>query len=363
MRRPAADFVILEPRRIVLNGHYVSYIVGIARENARRGGTTRLVTHRGIEPAALESLAEARIPVELRYRSPPEALSHGRRLWVADSVQSAINVGAAVYRAGRESVVFSLSADWTYLLGLDAAARCLRPRYPFIVHFVTASHLEEHLAIRKRWQRRLHAARRALQRMHQRGAVRLCAQGEPVASEISRLVGVPVTTMPMMIPWEDAESSPPGNPPRVSFVGEIRTEKGFEQFLEALPLVQGKHQVDALVTPLEGRMSYEEFEQKIQPLRSHPCATLRTEFVSPREYLSQVARALDRKPGPLDNDITRANLGGGGNTLRHDTRYPDPRLGRFDPHSEQRPGGGRLGKLLDTEEPVSQIRRDVRAIF
>ena len=44
--------------------------------------------------------------------------------------------------------------------------------------------------------------------MHQRGAVRLCAQGEPVASEISRLVGVPVATVPMMIPWEDAERSP-----------------------------------------------------------------------------------------------------------------------------------------------------------
>ena len=57
MRRLAADFVILEPNRIVVNGHYLSYIVEIAREAARRGGTTRLVTHRGIEPAALEELA------------------------------------------------------------------------------------------------------------------------------------------------------------------------------------------------------------------------------------------------------------------------------------------------------------------
>jgi glycosyltransferase involved in cell wall biosynthesis len=291
MRRPAADFVVLEPRRIVVNGHYLSYIVEIARESARRGGTTRLVTHRGIEPAALERLSAAGVPVELHYRSLPEWFRRGRRHWVANSVQSALSVGAALCRAGRESIVLSLSADWTYLLGLDAAARCLRPRHPFIVHFVTASELEQRFASRKRWRRRLGATRRALQRMHQRGAVRLCAQGEPIASEISRLVGVPVATTPMMIPWEDAERSPPGNPPRVAFVGEIRAEKGFEQFLEALPLVRGKHQVDALVSRLAQDMSCEEFAQKIQPLRSHPCVTLRTELVSPREYLSQVARA------------------------------------------------------------------------
>ena len=291
MRGPAADFVILEPRRIVANGHYVSYIVEIARETARRGGGTRLVTHRGIEPAALERLAAAGVPVELRYRSPPEPFRLGRRRWLANSLQSTLVVGAALYRAGRESIVLSLSADWTYLLGLDSAARFVRPRYPFIVQFFSASRLEQRFASSKRWRHRLHAARRALQRMHQRGAVRLCAQGEPVASEISRLVGVPVATMPLMIPWKDAERSPPGNPPRVAFVGEIRAEKGFEQFLEALPLVRERHQVDALVTRLAEDMSCEEFAQKIQPLRSHPRVTLRTELVSPREYLSQVARA------------------------------------------------------------------------
>jgi len=291
MRRSAADFVILEPRRIVVNGHYVSYIVEIAREATRRGGTTRLITHRDIEPAALESLAAAGVPVELRYRLPPKRFLRGRRRWVANSVQNALIVGAASYRAGRESIVLSLSAEWTYLLGLDLAARCLRPRHPFIVHFFDASGLEQQFASRKRWRRRLRATRSALQRMHQRGAVRLCAQGEPIASEISRLVGAPVATMPMMIPWEDAEHNPPGNPPRVAFVGEIRAEKGFEQFLEALPLVRGKYQIDALVTRLAQDMSCEEFAQKIQPLRSHPRVTLRTEPVSPREYLSQVARA------------------------------------------------------------------------
>jgi glycosyltransferase involved in cell wall biosynthesis len=290
MRRPAADFLILEPRHIVVNGHYLSYIVEIARENARRGGTTRLVTRRSIEPAALERLAAAGVPVELRYRSLPEWLQHGQRRWVADSVQSALNVGAALYRAGRESIVCSLSGDWRYLQGLDAAARCLRPRHPFIVHFVSASRLEQRFTSRKRWRKRLQATCRTLRRMHQRGSVRLCAQGEPVAAEISRLVGLPVATMPMMIPWQDAERSPPGNPPRVGFVGEIRTEKGFDQFLEALPLVQGKLQVDALVTRLAEGMSCGEFERKIQPLRSHPCVTLRTELANPREYLSQVAR-------------------------------------------------------------------------
>jgi len=291
MRRPAADFVILEPSRICVNGHYLSYIVEIARESARRGGTTRLVTHRGIEPAALEKLDAAGVPVELRYRSPPRRFSRGQRRWVANSAQSALSAGAALYGAGRESIVLSLTSSWSYLLGLDLAARCLRPRHPFIVQFVAASGLEQRFASRQRWRRRLDATRKALQRMHQRGAVRLCAQGEPVASEISRLVGVPVATTPMMIPWEDAERSPPGNPPRVSFAGEIRLEKGFEQFLEALPLVRGKHQVDALVTRLAQDMSCQEFAQKIQPLRSHPRVTLRTEFATPREYLSHVARA------------------------------------------------------------------------
>jgi glycosyltransferase involved in cell wall biosynthesis len=291
MSERAADFVLLEPRRIVANGHYLSYIVEIARETARRGGSTRLVTHREIEPAALEALNAAGVPVELRYRSAPRRLHRGRRRWVVDSVQSALSIGAALPRAGRQSIVFSLSADWTYLRGLAAAARCLRPRYPFIVQFFDASRLEHDFASQKSWRQRLRATRSALQRMHRRGALRLCAQGEPVASEVSRLLGVPVAPLPMMIPWQDAERSPPGDPPRVAFVGEIRVEKGFAQFLEALPLVRGKHQVDALVTRLADNMSREEFEQKIQPLRSHPCVTLRTGLVSPREYLSQVARA------------------------------------------------------------------------
>ena len=74
-------------------------------------------------------------------------------------------------------------------------------------------------------------------------------------------------------------------------MGEIRAEKGFDQFLEALPLVREKHQIDALVTRLAQDMSCEEFAQKIQPLRLHPRVTLRTELASPREYLSHVARA------------------------------------------------------------------------
>jgi glycosyltransferase involved in cell wall biosynthesis len=291
MRRVAAELVILEPHRIAVTGHYLSYILEIARENARRGGSTRLVTRRDIEPAALEKLAAAGVPVELRYRSSTGRFHRRRRRWVADSVRSAVSVGTALYGSGRESIVFSLSANWTQLLGLDLAARCLRPRHPFIVQFFGASGLERRFASARPSGDRLRATRSALQRMHRRGAIRLCAQGEPIAAEISRLVGVPVATIPMMIPWELAEHAPPGSPPRLAFMGEIREEKGFRQFVEALPLVRGKHQVDALVTRLVKDMSQEEFERRIQPLRSHPCATLCTEPVSLPEYLSRVARA------------------------------------------------------------------------
>jgi glycosyltransferase involved in cell wall biosynthesis len=286
-----ADFLILEPRRINLNGHYLSYIVEIGREAARRGGSLGLITHRGVERAALEKLAATQVAVELRYRRLPMFLHQDRRRWISDNVQSALVVGGALRKAGPETIVFALSADWTYLLGLEAATRCFPPRHPLIVQFFDAGRLEKGFASPSRRGRLRRATRGALQRMERRGVLRLCAQGKPVAAELSRLLDLPVAAAPMMVPWRDAERVPPGDPPRVAFVGEIREEKGFAQFVEALFLVKGRHQLDALVTRVARHMSSAAFEEKLRPLRSHPRATLRTQSVSPREYLSLVARA------------------------------------------------------------------------
>ncbi|MCA9565860.1 MAG: glycosyltransferase, partial [Myxococcales bacterium] len=136
------------------------------------------------------------------------------------------------------------------------------------------------------------------------GSLRLLGQSAPVSTVIADDLKRPVAAAPLVIDWESMGPIRPEvtdhEAPTVGFMGQVRREKGFEQFLEAVWELPGVR-IGGAVSPDRGSPPAR-FDELAGRISSLPNSSVRTHALSSEDY-ADVLRSLDIVALPYDPEL------------------------------------------------------------
>lgn len=211
-------------------GHYPGFAAALRRGCAELDIDLRVIVDRRAGPAVVEALGDRAI-VERVFHTQAIQQTRARALtWPLHASDYARVATRVLSRLGPDELVATTSGRIEFAGG--AAAACQITGKPLVMQLF-------------RWARRVGhgrfaAATAAYQTATERAVVRaqhtlrLVAQTEEIAAQLSVELGRPVLPMPMFIDWAAYPEHRPGDEPLVSYLGDVRFDKGFGLFARAL---------------------------------------------------------------------------------------------------------------------------------
>lgn len=229
--------VILEPWARTMVHHFVNFLVDLAPAAEQAGYRIRAVVNREIEAPARRALEAAGCEVAAlfypqRYNRPPP-----RIYWPASSLHFARVLRAEMASLDPADIICNLAAHIQTAVGAIPVVVRRSHHNPLLVQFYwDVAPLDVPPWRMGHLFPKLLAA--SLKRRRVRERLRICAHGGVLSGHIAETLGCPVGSLPHPVNWDKFAIGQAGNEtPIVGFLGDMRQDKGFTQFADAIPLV------------------------------------------------------------------------------------------------------------------------------
>ncbi|NQW64258.1 MAG: hypothetical protein HQ461_15645 [Deltaproteobacteria bacterium] len=247
----ATAITLIDPVLRDTTGHQLGYLLAVGKELRARGVQVDTMLPADTAPAAIEQLAEAGLAPAATLPSM-RAIDTTRAAtlrWLGQSGQT----WRGGLRTDKSRELWFINAEPNLMGGIALTAA--RNEEPVLAHLFRWFDADGPL----RTDRALFAGgvAAACRLLAERGKLALLGQTAPIASHLQEMTGISAVTVgPMVVSWPEAAPEIAARqrtgPPRVGFLGQARSEKGFYLLAEALQLLKEPHQVELHASPAPG---------------------------------------------------------------------------------------------------------------
>lgn len=292
----ATSITLIDPVLRDTTGHQLGYLLAVGKELRARGLQVDTVLPADTAPAAIEQLADAGLmpAATLPSMRAIDTTRAATLRWLGQSGQT-LRGGL---RTDRRSELWFINAEPSLMGGIALTAA--RNAQPVLAHLFRWFDADGPL----RTDRALFAGgvATACRLLAERGKLALVGQTAPIAAHLQEMTGISsVTVGPMVVSWPAAPSADApterSGPPRVGFLGQARSEKGFYLLAEALELLTEPHQIELHASPAPGE-PVERWQTAMDRLQARG-ATLYRGPLSAEDYWALLER-LDVVALPYD---------------------------------------------------------------
>ncbi len=292
--------ILLEPRLKDYIGHFFNHNLALARAAQRMGMPVRAIIHRRADPALVSELARHGVEVTLRFHDDIiESLRARAFMWPL----ATLDYGYALYQemrhSERDDILLTQSGELDYLAGVAMVMSASRRKKSDLYMKMFYWERNEATSATPRLVKFYRLMTEALLRRLHPGGLHLLGETAPIAAYIAERLGRDVLAVPVVIDWESMQRAPETHTIlHVGFLGDMREEKGFRQFAEAIGRVKGLFVLETqAVQPTATPPA--EAEALRAPLRKIPGAILHESPLSWEAYYDLVGK-LDIVVLPYD---------------------------------------------------------------
>lgn len=279
------ELILFEPRLRSSGSHYLNYVLDIANAARKHGLKTKVFSDSAIEPAAKRDIESCRIDVFPVFPSTLISCIRVRAvIWPLMAFAYAWALVKYARRTPGDHIICTVSGTLEYLSGISLVCLAGLFRRDIIVQMYTWETREHTAAMPRliRLYRRL--TEKLVVKAIDSGHLLLRGQGYDVAKHIAEQINREVPSLPYAIDWSKFETNSSKNDPlRIGFLGVMRTEKGFRQFVEAVENYRAAVEVivQAQIPAALGEPGVAELLERLK--RNHRCQVLEGEL-NIREY-------------------------------------------------------------------------------
>ena len=285
------ELFLFEPQLSSHGSHYLNYAVDIGKAAEKSGLSTKVFADRAIEPDALQTLKRSNIEVLPVF--PSSLISRIRIraiIWPAMAFIYAWTLIKYSRNISGSHIVCTVSGTLEYLSGISLAILAGVFRFKILVQMYSWETREHTSATPKLIRLYRNITELLVIKAIDKGNLLLCGQGREVAEHISKRLNRSVPSLPFAIDWSKYKKNGSTNfPLQIGFLGVMRAEKGFRQFVEAVENL--KANVDIIVqAQLPEALGESDAPELIERLkRNHRCQVLEGEL-SIREYRKVISK-------------------------------------------------------------------------
>ena len=285
------EILLFEPQLSSNGSHYLNYAYDIGKAAAKSGLRTKVFADRAIEPAALHTLKRSNIEVLPVF--PSSLISRIRIraiIWPAMALIYAWTLIKYTRNLSGSHIVCTVSGTLEYLSGISLAILAGAFRRKILVQMYSWETREHTSATPKLIRFYRNITERLVKKAINKGNLLLSGQGREVAEHISKRLNRSVPSLPFAIDWSKYKKNGSTNSPlQIGFLGVMRAEKGFRQFVEAVENLKANVDiiVQAQVPEALGESDVPELIERLK--RNHRCQVLEGEL-SIREYRKVISK-------------------------------------------------------------------------
>jgi len=279
------ELLLFEPQLRSNGSHYLNYAVDIGKAAGKSNFRTKVFVDRAIEPDALQTIKRSNIEVFPVF--PSSLISRIRIraiIWPAMAFIYAWTLIKYSRKISGSHIVCTVSGKLEYLSGISLAILAGGFRFKILVQMYSWETREHTSATPKLIRLYRNITEFLVIKAIDKGNLLLSAQGREVAKHISKRLNRCVPSLPFAIDWSNYKKNGLTNfPLQIGFLGVMRTEKGFRQFVEAVENLKADVDiiVQAQVPEALGEPDAPELIERLK--RNHRCQVLEGEL-STREY-------------------------------------------------------------------------------
>jgi len=279
------ELLLFEPQLRSNGSHYLNYAVDIGKAAEKSGLRTKVFVDRAIEPDALQTIKRSNIevlpvfPSSLIFRIRIRAI-----IWPAMAFIYAWTLIKYSRKISGNHIVCTVSGTLECLSGISLAILAGVFRFKILVQMYSWETREDTSATPKLIRLYRNITELLVIKAIDKGNLLLRGQGREVAEHISKRLNRSVPSLPFAIDWSDYNKNELTNSPlQIGFLGAMRAEKGFRQFVEAVENLKADVDiiVQAQVPEALGEPDAPELIERLK--RNHRCQVLEGEL-STREY-------------------------------------------------------------------------------
>ncbi|MFC1577574.1 glycosyltransferase [Thermodesulfobacteriota bacterium] len=283
--------LLFEPQLRSNGSHYLNYAVDIGKAAEKSGIRTMVFTDSAIEHDALQTLKRSNIKVLSVF--PSSMISRIRIRAIIWPVMAFFYAWTIIKYSRNISgchIICTVSGTLEYLSGISLAILVGAFRCKILVQMYSWETREHTSATPNLIRFYRIITERLVKKAIDKGNLLLGGQGREVAEHITKHLNRTVPSLPFAIDWSKYKKNGSTNSPlQIGFLGIMRAEKGFRQFVEAVENLKANVDIiiQAKVPEALGESDVPELIERLK--RNHRCQILKGEL-SIREYRKVISK-------------------------------------------------------------------------
>jgi glycosyltransferase involved in cell wall biosynthesis len=239
------ELFLFEPQLRSNGSHYLNYAVDIGNAAAKKGYKTKVFADCRIETEALQVIKKSNIEVLPIFPSFRIFRIRIRAIiWPAMAFIYAWKLVKYTKDLSGSHIVCTVSGTIEYLSGISLAILAGFFRAKIIMQMYSWENREDTSATPKLIRLYRYITERLAAKAIDKGNLILSGQGKQVAEHVSRRLNRPVHVLPFATDWSRYKKNGSNNCRlRIGFLGVMRAEKGFRQFVEAVEKINANVEI------------------------------------------------------------------------------------------------------------------------
>lgn len=230
------ELILFEPRLRSSGSHYLNYVLDICQAAQKRGLKTKVFADCAIEADARQEIKNSRIDLFPVFLSTLiDRIKVRAIIWpLMALIYSWILVKHTKNITG-DHIICTVSGTLEYLSGISVACLTGQFKRNIVVQMYSWETREHSTATPRLIRLYRRVTEKVVTKAIDMGYLSLRGQGSDVANHIANRLNRSVLSLPFAIEWSNFKSNnSKNNPLQIGFMGVMRAEKGFRQFVEAV---------------------------------------------------------------------------------------------------------------------------------